>query len=91
METPYLTHNDDGKGKWQSHNVSFHEELDRFPYVDGYGFTKEEAFEDFKKNLNERLAKFTDFCNKVNAFQFDAESNPIVMYEVDWAGRLLDE
>lgn len=91
MQEPYLTHNDDGKGKWQSHTVSFNDTSCHLPYVDGYGSTKEEAFEDFKTNLNKRLEELTDFCNKVNAYQFNAASNPIVMYEVDWAGKILDE
>lgn len=91
MQTPYLTHNDDCKEKHQSHTVSFDREHYWLSDIEGYGSTREEAFEEFKKKLNERLTELCIICDQVNRCEFDAASNPIPMYSVDWRGNILDE
>ena len=49
-----LVHHNDGKGKWQSHEVS-HTFFENVPT--GYGETYEEAYEEFKKHLGEYIQK----------------------------------
>ena len=66
-----LTHYDDGKGKLQSHEVSISEtdyynsEYDVFSHdpfdITGYGSTKEEAMEDFKRKFEYVLAEWNAF------------------------------
>lgn len=66
-----LTHHDDGKGKFQSHEVSISEsdfynpEHDVFSHnpfdITGYGSTKEEAIEDFKIKFEYVLAEWNTF------------------------------
>ena len=66
-----LTHHDDGKGKFQSHEVSISEsdfynpEYDVFSHdpfdITGYGSTKEEAMEDFKRKFEYVLAEWNAF------------------------------
>lgn len=66
-----LTHHDDGKGKFQSHEVSISEsdfynsEHDVFSHnpfdITGYGSTKEEAIEDFKRKFEYVLAEWNAF------------------------------
>lgn len=91
VRVPYLKHNDDGKGKYQSHTVSCYTKDDCLSDIEGYGSTREEAFDDFKEKLNERLTELCVLCAQVNQYEFNAASNPIVMYEVDWSGKILDE
>lgn len=67
----YLTHHDDGKGKVQSHEVSISEndfynsEYNVFSHnpfdITGYGSTKEEATEDFKRKFEYVLAEWNAF------------------------------
>ena len=89
--TPYLTCNDDGKGKFRSHTVSCCVPDNWLSNIEGYGSTREEAFDEFKKKLNERLAELYVLCNQVNHYEFNAASNPIVMYSVDRRGNIMDE
>lgn len=66
-----LTHHDDGKGNFQSHEVSISEsdfynpEHDVFSHdffdITGYGSTKEEAVEDFKRKFEYVLAEWNAF------------------------------
>lgn len=88
-----LTHHDDGKQRLQSHEVSL---IDRdfynakyglfshdFMNVSGYGATKEEAVEDFKK-------KFKYLLDEMNAFgklllETDVIENEMI--EVDCLGH----
>lgn len=87
-----LTHHDDGKGKWQSHEVSIsesdfynpeHNVFSHNPFdITGYGPTKEEAIEDFKRKFEYVLAEW-------NAFE-KLLSNPAVQLnitEVDCFGK----
>ena len=91
MRIPYLTHNDDGKGKYQSRTVACCTTDDWLSNIEGYGSTREEAFDEFKKKLNERLTELCVLCNQVNRYEFNAASNPIAMYSVDWKGDIIDE
>lgn len=66
-----LTHHDDRKGKFQSHEISISEndfynsEHDVFSHnpfdIIGYGSTKEEAMEDFKRKFEYVLAEWNAF------------------------------
>lgn len=66
-----LTHHNDGKGKDQSHEVSISEsdfynsEYNVFSHnpfdITGYGSTKEEAMEDFKRKFEYVLAEWNAF------------------------------
>ena len=91
VRIPYLTHNDDGKGKYQSHTVGCCTPDDWLSNIEGYGSTSEEAFDEFKKKLNDRLTELCVLCNQVNHYEFNAASNPIAMYSVDWKGDIIDE
>ena len=91
VRIPYLTHNDDGKGKYQSHTVSCYTTDGWLSDIEGYGSTREEAFNEFKKKLTERLTELCVLCNQVNRYEFNAASNPIAMYSVDWRGNIMDE
>ena len=89
-----LTHHDDGKEKFQSHEVSISEsdfynsEHDVFSYnpfdITGYGSTKEEAIEDFKRKFEYVLAEWNAFGKLL--------SNPAVQLnitEVDCFGKTI--
>lgn len=91
VRIPYLTHNDDGKGKYQSHTVGCCTTDGWLSDIEGYGSTREEAFEEFKKKLNDRLTQLCVLCNQVNHYEFNAASNPITMHSVDWRGHIMDE
>lgn len=89
-----LIHHDDGKGKVQSHEVSISEsdfynsEYNVFSHnpfdITGYGSTKEEATEDFKRKFEYVLAEWNAFgkiifCPAVqlNITEVDCLGNPI--------------
>lgn len=62
-----LTHYNDGKGKWQSHEVSMTDKTDfgledfDFASIYGYGETYEEALEDFKRAFDEKWQRLKYF------------------------------
>ena len=58
-----LVHHNDGKGKWQSHEVS-HEFFEEVPT--GYGETYEEAYKAFKENLDEYMKKAQEVYNNID-------------------------
>lgn len=91
VRIPYLTHNDDGKERCQSHTVACYTKDGWLSNIEGYGYTREEAFEEFKKKLNERLTELCVLCNQVNRYEFNAASNSITMHSVDWKGDIIDE
>lgn len=91
VRIPYLTHNDDGKERYQSHTVACYTKDGWLSNIEGYGYTREEAFEEFKKKLNERLTELCVLCNQVNRYEFNAASNQITMHSVDWKGDIIDE
>ena len=88
-----MTYHDDGKEKWQSHEISIREqdfyntETDVWSHnpfnITGYGATKEEAIEDFKN-------KFKYVMRELKAFEMmlldtDVITNNIVV--VDCFGK----
>lgn len=78
-----LTHNNDGKEKWQSHTVSMNfGEFDIYT-VEGYGETREEAFDNFMTRFNELMSELKDFEKELH-------NNPI-MIEVDYTGKPLED
>lgn len=75
-----IAHHDDGKEKWQSHEISVinvvkdsNGEIDKYAYdsgllfseIYGYGETREEAFDDFKNKFAERFKKLEEFKNNL--------------------------
>lgn len=87
-----LGHNDDGKGKWQSHTISLLDS-DKFncngvyshnPFdIYGYGATKEEALKEF-------MEKFQYVMDELKAFEtmlFDTNIITDNIVSVDYAGR----
>lgn len=91
MNATYLTHNDDGKQKWQSHTVSIHDDAYQWPCIEGYGSTKEEALAAFKTNLKELRDYLNKIYEDVDAYKITNPTNTLTMYEVDYAGRIMDE
>ena len=90
-----LTHYDDGKGKYQSHEVSLkvphgvnnkklnsYIEYD-FSEITGYGETKEEALNDFMKKFNYMLNEWQEFANMLNDTNVVTDN----MLEVDCVGH----
>lgn len=90
-----LIHHDDGKGKVQSHEISISEsdfyynpKYDVFSHnpfdITGYGSTKEEAVEDFKRKFEYVLAEWNAFGKllsnpaiQLNITEVDCLGNPI--------------
>lgn len=89
-----LTHYDDGKGKLQSHGISISEdafynsEHDIFSHdffaITGFGSTKEEAMEDFKRKFEYVLAEWNAFGKmlfnpavQLNVMEVDCLGNSI--------------
>lgn len=73
----YLTHYDDKKERYRSHEITlnfkgsgevYRSELNDYYSINpfdniGYGATKEEAYEDFKKKFLLSLQRLNDWCN----------------------------
>lgn len=92
-ENPFvLAHYDDGKEKFQSHEISIHTMgLDNLYGVDadlfgGYGNTKEEAIEDFKSHFNEWMKSLIEFQQRINSDDPDA----VKTVETDCLGHILE-
>lgn len=92
-ENPFvLSHYDDGKGKFQSHEISIHTMgLNRLDDVDvdlfgGYGETKEEAIEDFKSHFNEWMKSLIEFQQRINS----GDPDVIKTVETDCLGHILE-
>ena len=92
-----LIHNDDGKQEWQSHMVGITEkdfysyEYDVFSHnfmdLTGYGETRNEALEDFKR-------KFQYLLNEWNAFAkllLDSDIVENEMIEADCFGEPIEK
>lgn len=88
-----LTHNDDGKQRWQSHEVCIAEEKDfhnheygifshNFMDLAGYGETKNEALEDFKRKFQYLLDEWNAFAKLL----LDSDVAENEMIEVDGFG-----
>ena len=88
-----MTYHDDGKGKWQSHEISiiehdfYNAEVDVFSHnpfdIIGYGETKEEAIEDFKRKFRYVIAELQAFQTML--LYTDAITDNIVV--VDCMGK----
>ena len=92
-----LEHYDDGKQKYQSHEIRIRDgkfapsiELDIFSYnpldITGYGSTKEEALDDFKRKFDFLIKEWQSFEKML--FETDAIENDIL--EVDCLGNPLN-
>lgn len=93
-----LAYHDDGKGKYQSHEVRFFEngEDTTIPekgiygiditYASGYGETKEEAFNNFKESFQALMQVYKEFEEKLIASTVD--DMPFV--EVDCLGKKVE-
>lgn len=68
--------NDDGKQKYQSITVSH----DAFPDIEGYGRTKEEAYEEFKQKVDDYMARLNSLYMMLDKEEY---------VEVDWMGNLI--
>ena len=82
MNDTYISHHDDCKGKWQSHEVSFHDDKYDWPTIVGYGGTKKEALEAFTKEFNA-------LCDRLNEIRDAFLSNNLVTEEVDCFGDII--
>lgn len=93
----FLIHHDDGKQKWKSHEVGiaekdfYNHEYDIFSHnfmdLTGYGETRNEALEDFKR-------KFQYLLNEWNAFAkllLDSDIVENEMIEVDCFGKPIEK
>ena len=65
-----LVHHNDGKENWQSHEVYVqyigdYAEGVFTPDINGYGATKEEAFENFKESFRKALRDLNDFVQEM--------------------------
>lgn len=91
-----LAHYDDGKQKWQSHEVSLSGLLEIDDgYVDlstiqGYGSTKEEAYKDFRKKFNAMYAKMTDIIHILAEYEMNGSSDKLEEHETDCVGNIID-
>jgi len=76
-----LLHHNDGKGKWQSHEIYSKDLENHFDvFLQGYGSTKEEAFEEFVKKLDEYIEKLNEFranLNVNNTVEVDCFGNEV--------------
>lgn len=88
-----MTYHDDGKEKWQSHEISIREnnfdnaEVDVWSHnpfnVTGYGATKEEAIEDFKNKFRYIMREWKAF--EMMLLDTDVITDGII--EVDCVGK----
>ena len=62
VRIPYLTHNDDGKGKYQSHTVGCCTPDDWLSNIEGYGSTREEALNDFINEFKYSMNNFAFYA-----------------------------
>ena len=94
-----MTHHDDGKEKYQSHEISIRESSFSFynaefdvwshnPFnITGYGETKEEAIADFKKKFEFVMKELEAFTKML--LETDAITDNII--EVDCMGKPITE
>lgn len=86
-----LTHNDDGKEKWQSHTVGITTFDSCRPYdafglddVEGYGANFDEAFQEFLEEFDKRLVEAIKFRASLNADKLKVAS---VTYNGEYLGE----
>lgn len=93
----FLTYHDDGKRKWQSHEVGIAEkdfydnEYGIFSHnpmdLIGYGETKEKALEDFKRKFQYLLDEWNTFAKLL----LDSDVVENEMIEVDCFGEPIEK
>ena len=93
----HLTHHDDGKQRWQSHEVGiteqdfYNQEHDIFSHnfmdLIGYGETKEQAVEDFKRKFRYLLDEWNAFAKLL----LDSDVVENEMIEVDCFGKPIEK
>ena len=92
-----LTHHDDGKQRWQSHEVGlfekdfYNQDHDIFSHnfmdLTGYGETKEQAVADFKRKFRYLLDEWNAFAKLL----LDSDIAENEMIEVDCFGEPIDK
>lgn len=89
-----LTHYDDGKGKWQSHEVSMidHDEYNDngdfdFTNIYGYGEDYDEALKNFIEEFDKKYEQLTIFRARLN----ELESGLVTLYQVDCLKKIIKE
>lgn len=93
MSNIKLVHHDDGKNKWQSHEIYLKEEnfyspeYDLFSHnlfdVRGYGETKEEALKDFERKIDFLFNEY----KALERMLFETDVLTDNMVEVDYSGK----
>lgn len=93
----FLAHYNDGKEKWQSHEVSLSGLLDTgeafidLSTIEGYGSSKEEAYQDFRKKFNEMYAKMTELVHTLAEYEMNGKSDKLEEHETDCIGNIIDQ
>ena len=91
-----LLHYDDGKEKWESHEVSAgvydteNNELQNYSLIDicGYGETRLEALKEFKKGLDDLILTISNFEKIVSeTIKKEEIGEPVSYVEVDCCGK----
>ena len=90
-----LTHYDDGKEKWQSHEVSMINYDDRYKCNDdfdftniyGYGEDYDEALKNFIEEFDKKLKQLTIFRAGLDKL----ESGSVAFYQVDCCKKIIEE
>lgn len=97
MQEIKLAHHNDGKQKYQSHEISIFDKCDDYcdetgtfgihdlAAIIGYGESEEQAREDFKNKFNSAFDQLKEFHRKLNSD--DIENDAIGQIEVDYAGN----
>ena len=93
----HLTHHDDGKQRWQSHEVGvteqdfYNQKYDVFSHnfmdLTGYDETKEQAVADFKRKFRYLLDEWNAFAKLL----LDSDIAKNEMIEVDCFGEPIDK
>lgn len=91
----YIAHHDDGKGKWQSHEISLvMEEGDTVPNIFegiyGYGETEEKAYQEFIKNISYIYSCIGNVMHQLTLYDLKSEECEISHHEVDYAGKIVE-
>lgn len=91
----YIAHHDDGKGKWQSHEISLvMEEEDNIPNIFegiyGYGETEEEAYHEFIKNISAIYSNIAKVMHQLTLYALKSEECEIPHHDVDYAGKIVE-
>ncbi len=92
----FLSHYDDEKQKWQSHEVSLSGLLDTgevyidLSTIEGYGSSKEEAYQDFRKKFNAIYAAMTELVHTLAEYEMNGKSDKLEEHETDCIGNIID-